>query len=77
MPFNVGPAELLMMLVVAFMTLALPIAVIVLLVGAGRRAAPDPRAILADRLAKGEITREEFDVAMRALGLGGDAPHPG
>ena len=31
---------------------------------------PNPRAILADRLARGEITREEFDTAMRALGYG-------
>lgn len=28
---------------------------------------PDPRALLADRLHKGEITREQFDAAMEAL----------
>lgn len=31
---------------------------------------PDPRAILAERLARGEITPEAFDTAMRALGYG-------
>ena len=31
---------------------------------------PDPRAILAERLARGEITPGEFDTAMRALGYG-------
>ena len=32
------------------------------------RPATDPRAILAQRLANGEITPDEFDIAMRALG---------
>jgi uncharacterized membrane protein len=76
MPFNAGPAELIMILVVAFMTLALPVAVVLLLIRAGKRSDPDPRVTLADRLAKGEITREEFDTAMRALGYG-EAPRAG
>ena len=74
MPFSVGLGEQLMVLVVAVMTLALPIAIVVLLVRVARRPAPDPRAGLAERLTRGEITREEFDTAMRALGSSGDAP---
>ncbi len=38
--------------------------------------AQDPRVTLADRLAKGEITREDFDTAMRALGFT-EATRPG
>jgi uncharacterized membrane protein len=30
---------------------------------------PDPRTILADRLARHEITQADFETAMRALGL--------
>ena len=36
--------------------------------------ATDPRAILAQRLANGEITPDEFDVAMRALGYETTSP---
>lgn len=35
-----------------------------------RKSAEDPRAVLAERLALGEITRAEFDTAMHALGYG-------
>jgi hypothetical protein len=46
-----------------------PIAVVVYVVQHVRRAGQqDPRATLAERLHRGEITREEFDVAMRAMG---------
>lgn len=68
MPFGASLGELLMVGIVGVLTVAIPVVVIVLLVQAGRRP-PDPRTTLADRLARGEITREEFDVAMRALGL--------
>ena len=68
MPFSMGLGEQLVVLVVGVMTLALPIAIVVLLVRVARRPAPDPRALLAERLARGEITRDEFDAAMRALG---------
>ena len=42
--------------------------------GPSQPAAQDPRAILAERLAKGEISQDEFDTAMRALGYGGPPP---
>jgi hypothetical protein len=49
---------------------ALPVIVIVWVIQALRQARrPDPRAVLAHRLSRGEITPQEFDTAMRALGL--------
>ncbi len=74
--FSIGMGEQLMVLVVAVMTIALPVVVIALLVRARRRPAPDPRATLADRLAKGEITREEFETGMRTLGSTDEAARP-
>jgi uncharacterized membrane protein len=72
MPFNVGPAELILLLLIAAM-IALPVLLVVVLARAAGRssqpASPDPRAVLAVRLARGEISRAEFDTAMRALGL--------
>jgi len=78
MPLPIGVGELVVVAVVAIMTVALPIAILVALVRAARRPATDlrktpdegsdPRAALAMRLNRGEITREEFDVAMRGLG---------
>ena len=74
MPFNAGPGELIIILVVALLTIALPVAVVWLLVQSARRPVRDPRATLADRLARGEITRDEFDTAMRALGYAEGPP---
>ena len=85
MPFNIGPGELLVVLIIA-LVFVLPVFLLFRAgqLSAGTAAAPttwgapaeDPRATLADRLAKGEITREEFDTAMRALGYAGEAPRP-
>jgi len=74
---GLSPVHLFLMLVVAAQV-AIPILIVVLIVRyfVGR-SRPDPRAILADRLARGEITREQFDTAMQALGLGGPANPPG
>ena len=73
MPFNVGPAELVIVLIIAAI-IAIPVLLVIWLAGAARSRAdqpssPDPRAVLADRLARGDITRAEFDTAMRALGF--------
>jgi uncharacterized membrane protein len=54
--------------VVAIMTIAVPVIVIALLVQAARRPPPDPREVLAARLTRGDITREEYEAAMRNLG---------
>lgn len=59
--------------VVMFLVIAMwavPVMVVVWVIQALRQARrPDPRAILAHRLSRGEITPQEFDTAMRALGL--------
>jgi len=70
--------HLFFILVIAVVEFGIPILLIVLIVRylQGRNR-PDPRAILADRLARGEITREQFDTAMQALGLVGPANPPG
>ncbi len=83
---GIGPLELLIILGTFLATFGIPIAVIVLLVMLVRRSnrpslppagwGPDPRAVLGDRLARGEITLEEYDTAMRALGIPA-APRPG
>ncbi len=70
MPLGLSPLHLLLIIAIY----AVPVAFIALLVMAVRRRPPDPRAVLADRLARGEINREQFDVAMGALGLAPDWP---
>jgi uncharacterized membrane protein len=54
--------------IVALIGLALAGAGVVLLARARRRRSPDPPDILRSRLAKGEITAEEYDRTLRALG---------
>ena len=76
MPFNIGPIELAVMLVLSGAPSSRwsrgssgssPV----------RDVAPpgpppaDLRAVLAERLARGKITPDEFDTAMQALGYGG------
>jgi uncharacterized membrane protein len=68
MPFGIGPAELFVTLVVALVVLA-PIAVVFVVlrrIADGRRA--DPLAILDERLARGEITRDEYLATREAIG---------
>ena len=88
MPFNIGPGELIL-LIVMFAMLGIPVVILVLVVRSMRSsppasvpwapatsvspAAPDPRAILAERLARGEITRDQFDTAIAALGFADSA----
>jgi hypothetical protein len=72
MPLGLSPLHLLVILAIY----ALPVAFVVLLVMAVRRRPPDPRAVLAARLARGEITREQFDTAMVALGFAPEPPPP-
>jgi uncharacterized membrane protein len=67
MPFDIGPSAISIVLV-AFAILW----ILYRLNGAqnkARRPPSDPRAVLNARLARGEITRDEYDTAMRALGF--------
>ena len=65
--FSIGPTELILVLVIALMVFVIVVAALKLVAGP-RPAPPDARAVLADRLARGEISQDEFDAAMRALG---------
>jgi uncharacterized membrane protein len=73
MPFNIGPGEIIIVLILVGFWIGLPLLAIYLLRQhlrareAGRQ--PDPRAVLAQRLALGQITPAEFETAMRALGF--------
>jgi uncharacterized membrane protein len=74
MPFGVGAAEFIVLLL-AVVFFAVPIVLFLLIArAAGNRSAArrsqDPRAVLAERLARHEITQAEFETAMRALGYG-------
>ncbi len=72
MPFDIAPAELLVVMITAAMLIAVPVLVILAakaILRPSQPTTPDPRAVLADRLARGEISRDEFDTAMRALGF--------
>jgi putative membrane protein len=77
-------AEWLMVVLMLVIAIAVVVAVIALLRGAAPLAAgprppaaprgPDPRAILQERFARGEIDEQEFRSRMRALD---DTGHPG
>lgn len=72
---GVGPIEMLLivaMSVVPFMVVLVAILWLVDRARRGRQSAPrpDPREILTERLALGQITPDEFETAMRALGYG-------
>ncbi len=67
---ELSPLHLLLVLVIAALVLAPVVILGMLLVAVRRREQPDPRALLAERLARGEISREDFDTAMRALAAG-------
>ena len=68
MPFS-GAEAIIPMLWMIALYIVIPVAIIWVLVRAIRSRHPDPRTILADRLARHEITQAEFETAMRALGL--------
>jgi uncharacterized membrane protein len=59
-------------MVILAVLVAVPVLAVVLLVrwaaARGRSSVPDPRAVLAERFAQGEITEEQFRTAMEALG---------
>jgi uncharacterized membrane protein len=72
MPFTIGPAELIVVLIDAAL-IAVPVLLVVVIAravasGSAARSAPEPRVVFAARLARGEISRAEFDTAIRALG---------
>ncbi|MEI7743237.1 MAG: hypothetical protein WCK58_05730 [Chloroflexota bacterium] len=80
MAMSVGPLEFLVVAAILGL-LAIPVAgvvaIVVMLARRGQPPAPppdpkdDPRVILPGRLARGEITRDDYECAMRALGYTG------
>jgi uncharacterized membrane protein len=69
MPDGVGLAQVILLFaVVALVILVSATAIAVGLRLAGIRPSPTPRDILRTRLARGEITPDEFEAAMKALG---------
>lgn len=72
MPFNLGPGEIILMVIIALM-IAVPVWLLISLGKASARGShstsADSRVVLADRLARGEISQADFDTAMRALGF--------
>ena len=67
---QIGVPELLIIGVICLIPVVLVIGVIVLVRGTGRRAG-DARAILDERYARGEITREEYTRILEDLGRQG------
>ena len=80
MTMNVGPLEFLAIAAILGL-LAIPVALVaalvVMVLRRGQPTAPppdpkdDPRVVLAGRLARGEITPDDYESAMRALGYTG------
>jgi uncharacterized membrane protein len=78
-----GLVEMLGLFLVVLVGFVLPIVLVVLMVrwwvNRDRSGTEDPGALLRDRLARGEITQEEFDAGLVALGYPprGEGPPPG
>lgn len=58
---NVGPMEVLVILAVAAVPILLIVGVILVVSSSRRRSGRDSMAVLDDRLARGEISPEEYD----------------
>ena len=67
MPFSVGDVSIILWMIAIY--LVVPVTILWLIIRAIRTRRPDPRTILADRLARHEISQSDFETAMRALGL--------
>ncbi len=65
--FNVGPSELVVVLLIAAIYVALAVAIVAVGLRFLRRRG-DPQQILRGRLARGEITPAEFEEAERIIG---------
>lgn len=67
-----GLVEIIGLFLVVLVGFVLPIVLVVLLVrwwvNRDRRGTEDPGALLRDRLARGEITQDEFDAGLVELG---------
>jgi uncharacterized membrane protein len=73
MPFGMGPSAVSVLLVILAILWIL-FRVYTARNRQKRRPPSDPRAVLDARLARGEITRADYDTAMRALGMSDTLP---
>ena len=75
MPFGFGTFELLLVVATATFLIGGPIIILAVVLNR-RQPERDPRAVLTERLSRGEISREDFDTSMRALGYVGEPDRP-
>ena len=68
MPFGIGPGELVIVVVIALIIMAPILVVVALLRRSGNGLGSDPLRLLDERLARGEISREEYLEVRRILG---------
>ncbi len=69
MPMEFGASQLVLLLMTVAVIVGIPVAVLSLIFRLGQRSASvKPEEVLRSRFARGEITRDEFDAALRALG---------
>ena len=68
MPFNIGPGELVIVLIIALIVLVPVFLILAALRFARTSQSGSARRILDERLARGEITLEEHEAARRAIG---------
>ena len=65
---DLSVAGFLAWLAVVAVTIAIPVAIIAVVVRLARRGREDPKKVLRERLSRGEITPAEYEAAMRAYG---------
>jgi uncharacterized membrane protein len=68
MPLGLTPVHLILVLVIALIVMAPIFVIVALLRRSGNGLGSDPLRILDERLARGEITRDEYLETRRAMG---------
>ena len=68
MPFDIGPGEILIVAMIALIVMAPILVIVALLRRSGNGLGSDALRILDERLARGEITRDEYLETRRAIG---------
>lgn len=59
--FGLGAPELLIILTMGFIFVVIPLAIVLLVVSSRRKSRGDALTILDDRLARGELSPDEYD----------------
>ena len=61
MTVNLGPTELLIILTIGFIFVVIPLAIVLLVLSSRRKSRGNAVTILDDRLARGELSPDEYD----------------